>query len=374
MSTPVLNREFKHPADGWYHIEPKGEHANPGAGVIQVIDEEAIQSIVSRFNADATAGNLSHGTEMLIDHEHFKHDRDKETRAYGWLQQLQTRADGIYGRVRWTSTGKEAVDGGDYRFFSSEYDPKETKYLNEDEGRAGSPAPEARRLRPLRLEGLTLTNQPNNRGQRPITNRNSGIETDDFADAVASAPNQPTTQPKHNPRQQMKDIAIKLGLAAEAGEPAILAEITRIQNRNSTLEPLDAENKTLKNRIQQIDAEAVAGLLAELAITDEKLVNRLRPVLANYATRAERLAFMDDCGFSGQTATGNKPEAKQTKLFNRHTKPPQAGKADELPGAKADQAGVTKIMNRAQEIKKATPNVTDATAVIMAQREMEQVA
>jgi hypothetical protein len=26
MNTPILNREFQHPADGWYHIEPKGEH------------------------------------------------------------------------------------------------------------------------------------------------------------------------------------------------------------------------------------------------------------------------------------------------------------------------------------------------------------
>jgi hypothetical protein len=39
---------------------------------------------VNRFNEDATAGKLSHGKEMLIDHEHFKHDPDKETRAYGW--------------------------------------------------------------------------------------------------------------------------------------------------------------------------------------------------------------------------------------------------------------------------------------------------
>src|SRR5436309_1599021 len=81
----ILNRDFKHPEDAWYQIEPKGAHPNRAAKIIQVIDDEAIQQIVNRFNADADAGKLSHGHEMLIDHEHFKLDASKETVAYGWL-------------------------------------------------------------------------------------------------------------------------------------------------------------------------------------------------------------------------------------------------------------------------------------------------
>jgi hypothetical protein len=161
---PVSTGEFKHPSDGWYMIEPKGEHPNAPGGVIQVIDDEASQSIVNRFNTDAAAGKLRHGHDMLVDHEHFKHDSEKETVAYGWLTQLQNRADGIYGQVRWTGTGKAAVDGGDYRFFSTEYLPKDLKILNDGK---------VKRVRPLRLDGLTLTNMHNNRGQRAITNRAS---------------------------------------------------------------------------------------------------------------------------------------------------------------------------------------------------------
>lgn len=162
MNARIFNRDFEHPADGWYCIEPKGEHLNKASNVVQVIDNEAARSIVNRFNADATAGRLSHGSEMLIDHEHFKHDLDKETTAYGWLSRLQNRDDGIYGQIRWTGTGKQAVDNGDYRFFSTEYDPGDLEVLN-----SGSP----RRVRPSRLDGLTLTNQPNNKGGKPITNR-----------------------------------------------------------------------------------------------------------------------------------------------------------------------------------------------------------
>jgi hypothetical protein len=159
------NGEFKHPSDGWYMVETKGEHPNAAGGVVQVIDDEAATAIVNRFNTEAAAGTLRHGHEMLIDHEHFKEQTDQETRAYGWLTQLQNRADGIYGKVRWTGTGKAAVDGGDYRFFSTEYLTKDLKVLNDGK---------VKRVRPLRLDGLTLTNMHNNRGQRAITNRAGG--------------------------------------------------------------------------------------------------------------------------------------------------------------------------------------------------------
>ena len=164
MSAPICNRqEFSHPDDAWYQIEAKGEHPNRAAGVVQVIDDAAIAAIVNRFNADARAGALRHGSELLIDHEHFSDQLDQETRAYGWLQNLQARWDGIYAKIWWTNTGKAATDGGDYRFFATEYDLADAQTL----GKQG----EATRIRPLALAGLTLTNQPNNKGQDPITNR-----------------------------------------------------------------------------------------------------------------------------------------------------------------------------------------------------------
>ena len=169
----ILNREFQHPADGWYQIEARGEHPNRAAGVVQVIDEQAAASIVTQFNQDATAGKLRHGSELLIDHEHFSDQQDQETRAYGWLQELQNRSDGIYGRIHWSATGKAAVDGGDYRFFSTEYDPEDLTVLNSEKSAGGA----ATRIRPIRLSGLSLTNMFNNRGQKPITITNRTSDT-----------------------------------------------------------------------------------------------------------------------------------------------------------------------------------------------------
>lgn len=216
MNAAIFNRaDFEHPADGQYQIESKGIHPNLEAGVEQMIDDPACDSIANQFNADADAGRLPQGREMLIDHEHFKDQVDKETIAYGWLQRLQSRADGIYGQIRWTAIGRAAVDGGNYRFFSSEYDREDLVALG------GTPA----RFRPMRLAGLTLTNMPNNKGGKPITNR-----------AVA--------RPRHlsqasDPRAAQHAAVKRIGQLANEEQRSsggsLASAYMRIMNRESTL-------------------------------------------------------------------------------------------------------------------------------------------
>ena len=107
--TSVLSGDFKHPADGWYQIEAPGEHPNEEAGVIQVIDQVAVGSIVNRFNREADDYDVAHGAGsfpgMLIDIEHFKDDPGKETRAYGWLMRLENREGKPFGLIRWSRVG-----------------------------------------------------------------------------------------------------------------------------------------------------------------------------------------------------------------------------------------------------------------------------
>ncbi len=394
MNPRILNKEFQHPGDGWYQIESLGNHPNRAAAVVQVIDAEAAASIVNRFNADAAAGTLRHGSEMLIDHEHFSDNPDKESRAYGWLQELQNRADGIYGKVRWTTTGQAAVDGGDYRFFSTEYAAND---LAEVKSAIGNRQSAIRQVRPLRLDGLSLTNMNNNRGQRPITNRilNGDVaghefHGNQFADVASEVKNTPSekrpatwtrdgkrpmndaeftdhvskrnamtkardefdahvqknlaptwgttakaktfnkdfagsretvdSQQKTNQGQKMKTVCTLLELSADASEEAVHAAVTKLKNRNTELEPLATENETLKNRVTTHDAEQVTSLLAERKVTDAKTVARLQPVLAKLANRADRVSFLDDCGFKAEAA---KP-ATAGKVINRENGKPAA--------------------------------------------------
>lgn len=284
----ILNRDFSHPTDGWYQIEAKGNHPNRAAGVVQVIDDEAITSIVNRFNADAAAGKLPHGHEMLVDIDHFKDQLDKESRAYGWLTKLENREDGIYAQIRWTKTGKEAVDGGDYRFFSTEYEPQDVKILN-----SGKP----RKVRPLRLDGLTLTNMNNNKGQKPITNSNR-------------APYEDAQQQ----RTQMQSVAQKLGLSPEASEQTVLAEVVKLLNRIDTLTPFEEANKTLTNRVSALETEQVDALLDLHQVKEEKIRNRVKPMLAPLKNREERVAALLDLGFKPADEKGG---GDKGRILNR---------------------------------------------------------
>jgi hypothetical protein len=343
MNSPVLNRDFSHPADGWYQIEPKGEHPNRAAGVVQVIDDAAAKSIVERFNQEAAAGKLRHGNEMLIDHEHFSDQPDKETRAYGWLTELQNRTDGIYGRVRWSKTGREAVDGGDYRFFSTEYDAKDCVECRVASGERETDAELGKNpslvtrhsslppVRPMRLDGLTLTNMNNNRGQKPITNRgSSGTGVSPVSPQIDSrgqdvraikngAPVLNSTNHSNtiiqNQKNNMNTVAIKLGFAADVSEEIILAEVSRLLNRVTEMIPHEEENKSLRERLGAIDGEQVHTLLDLHGVRDEKIRNRLKPVLMGLRNREERVTALLDFGF--------KPEERRAvdrqppRLLNR---------------------------------------------------------
>ena len=355
MNSTILNREFQHPTDGWYQIEAKGQHPNRAAGVVQVIDDAAAETIVNRFNEDATKGALRHGNEMLIDHEHFSDQQDQESRAYGWLQQLQNRDDGIYGRIRWTATGKPAVDGGDYRFFSTEYAPGDLTILNSESGKRKA---ETTHVRPLRLAGLTLTNMNNNRGQKPITNR------DNFASAVAPAANQ-----NQNPKKPtMKTIATKLGLAAEASEDAILAAVTTLQNRVTSAEaevtPLKNRQTALETENQTLLGEQCAALLDAHGIKAEDKTRRekLLPVLTGLKNREDRLAFLKDC-----VAVAAAPAQPQRKLFNRETAQP----GEQAATGADDKDRAQKIRNRASELKGMAPGRTFESCWSQAQGEIK---
>jgi phage I-like protein len=336
MNALILNRDFQHPSDGWYMIEPLGETPNPDHKLVQVIDAAAAGSITNRFNSEADKPGFA---GMLVDHEHFKHDIEKETIAYGWLMRLENRADGIYGQVRWTTTGKAAVDGGDYRFFSTEYDSSDLKILN-----SGN----VKRIRPLRLDGLTLTNNPRSKSPngmpraRPITNRNDG---NDFRPGTVPAADEPTKQGQH-----MKSVCTRLGLSADASEDAVLAEVNKLFNR---VDASEKEATPLKNRIADLEKE-----------NKTMLTNRVESDLEAYkdcyeekdkdAVKADLILNRDLTvrGFERvRSVKGQKTQQRGSVVLNRHE-----GRASGRGGESAPQTGtvtpdqlrseVRKLMNR----------------------------
>lgn len=217
MNARIINREGIAPlARTWHQIEVAGEH--PAAlgprRVTQVIDAEALRELERTFNAEAMAAGHP---GLLIDADHLSHDLGRPTEAMGWLRELESREGQLWGQVEWTDLGAAAARNGRYKFFSTEYDAGGLRDLG------------AGRVRPVRLAGLALTNRPNNKGGRPITNR-KGDQS-------------PEQHPTQEDKRTMKTIADKLGLPAEATEEQIVTAIGAIQNRAA-----EAEAEEILNR------------------------------------------------------------------------------------------------------------------------------
>jgi phage I-like protein len=214
MSTKIHNREAVRPRGRtWEQIEVTGEHPaidTAGNRVVQVIDDRAVTAMaqdVAELAADPEWGGI------LIDKDHLSHDPAHSTEAMGWLMNAEVRDGQLWGLVEWSDLGAGAVTNRRLQYFSTEYDAEDLEILGEG------------RVRPLRLSGLALTNRPNNKGGRRITNRS---KTEHYN----------RTQETKNP---MQSIAEKLGLPAEATEDEILAALTALQEKAAKADDMENE-------------------------------------------------------------------------------------------------------------------------------------
>lgn len=166
--------EFQMPADGWFCLVPVGEFPHDKSGLIQVCDSTAIQSMANSFNV---------GESILVDFDHESWNADKRTTAAGWIENLAARGEGLFGQVKWSRAGLEAVQGGEYRFLSPVWLAADCEDLGNS------------RVRPRRLADAGLTNRPNLQGIAALSNRTNSIsqKPDEVAglDEPAVAPRKP---------------------------------------------------------------------------------------------------------------------------------------------------------------------------------------
>jgi hypothetical protein len=309
MKPTILNRNQTIPADGWYQIEVTGEHP-AGEGRVQVIDAEALDAIVRNFNEEkAAAANDFAG--LLVDRDHLSHDMENETAAMAWVKELAVRDGQLHARLELTSDGEAAVTGKVYKFFSTEYAKNDLEDLGEG------------RVRPLRLSGLAFTNRPNNRGGKPISNR------EDAPNGAQHLSGGQTQTKDEIQKQSMKTIAEKLGLPADADEATIVKAITDLITKVEGLEKATKE----------AEADAVMNRMGERIPKDAR--PHWREQLIANRTSAEKLL---EASFPVPTAQ------QQERIHNRHAGTPQpVEKTDGTQGAdKATQqeAAVRDIMNR----------------------------
>lgn len=324
--TPLYNRENQLPADGWFHLVPRGEYphtGDDGKTRVQVIDDASLDAMLKNF-----------APKVLIDQEHFSHMPDKSSEAMGWISELQKRDDGLWGKVEWTDIGDAAVKNRRYRFLSPTW--RKLQSLGGD------------KVRPLHLLDVGLTNQPNIRGMVPLSNR-EGSEEFRRTDPADS-------NNKNQTKAPMKQIAALLGLAAEASEDSILTAVTALKNRatdaETKLTTATTEATELRNRVATQDDEAIDAEFDAREVEEGKRT-KLKPVLKAMKNREERVAFLDEViGKPGEedTAPAEVTTHSGKPVLNRGNagtpKPNKGGKAAANP-----QEAAQKIEAEVQEYK-----------------------
>jgi|TARA_R110000744_G_scaffold5271_3_gene18624 phage I-like protein len=103
-------------APEWIHLLPTGEFSGKGGdGPYQLKNAESV-----------IAASIAPGAPLPIDYDH-QIDFAVAKRvggtapAAGWIVELQSRSDGLWGKVEWTEKGRTVVQAREYRFISPVY-------------------------------------------------------------------------------------------------------------------------------------------------------------------------------------------------------------------------------------------------------------
>jgi phage I-like protein len=131
-------------ADGWLRITPWGEY--PHRAGRQKIGTDDGQTMVTAYNSvRSRLARLFRGLPVFAGHPDMDAAAYPDRRRYGKVVDLETREDGLYGKVEWNDLGQQAMEQGHYLY--------------------ASPAWRLRRdgnfVRPTELISVGLTNTPN---------------------------------------------------------------------------------------------------------------------------------------------------------------------------------------------------------------------
>lgn len=309
MSTLRLQNSQSDGAD-WIHIVPRGEFAHAASGLVEVYDQDAIERILANFRARSAAANFP---GIYLGEEHFYYDASRSTEAYGWIKGLRAGDDGIWGRVEWTDLGRQAVENRRFKFVSPVHLRADVECLDNQ------------RVRPLAVDTVGLTNNPNLRGMVPLRNR--GAHDRD-------------TQ-HHTNDTLMLTILEALGLAPDANETAAVQAVTQLRNR--------AENPDVTQYTQQIDSLTTErdGLRQRLATAELRpFANRIagqEPFWEASYTRDPEGTLKALHALPAPTAT-----QQPANLLNRANARTPDGASNEQHAGQSGQAA--QIANRAYEI------------------------
>jgi hypothetical protein len=284
----------------------------------------------------------------------------------------------LWAQIRWSDVGEAAVMGGRYRFLSPVWSREDCVELGID---AAAALP---RLRPIRLLNAAVTNDPNLKGMRPLSNSGRMTEDSGRTEGTSGAGDGQGVENRHSYRdtdgraeggdlkpefrtgeKTMKSVIEKLlnhlGLAADATEAVVLEKLgalpalTVVTELQNSLRLVETERDALKATVTTVEGELLNRDLETFAgvISDGTKAFWSEQLLSNRTGARAVLAEM-------VKATATPGVATPKPLHNRATaRPVPPGQMTGINSTGSGQAvtdgesKAMKIRNRAHEIAKA---------------------
>jgi hypothetical protein len=154
----------------WLQLSPYGDF--PHARGLQRVDRAAAETLVAQFNSfRGRLGRLFGGVPFYIGHPDVPNASEiADRKAYGWVNQLETREDGLYGQVKWSDAGLDLLKNAHFKYLSPYWEARE---IGTENGR--------RVYQPVALVSVGLTNQPNI-PVKPLANESARREREPVAE------------------------------------------------------------------------------------------------------------------------------------------------------------------------------------------------
>ena len=136
--------------EDWVQLSPFGDFSH--ARGLQRVDRAAADAMVVQFSSfRGRLGRLFGGVPFYVGHPDLSGASDfVDRKAYGWINELAAREDGLYGLVKWSEAGLEILRNAHFKYLSPYWEARE---IGTENGR--------RIYRPVALLSVGLTNQPN---------------------------------------------------------------------------------------------------------------------------------------------------------------------------------------------------------------------
>lgn len=242
-------------APDWVHLLPAVQReitTFDGRGPYRVVDADAV-----------IAASLDDPRGLPIDENHatdLAAPKGGPAPARGWITELQSREDGIWGRVEWTGTGRDLVAGRAYRGISP-------VFFHDGKGVIRKIA-RASLVNTPNLRGLTALHQENPMTFMERMAELLGLQRDASEDQIAAAV-EATAAKAPQLQSSLTAIGAALGVA-ESAEPQVIIDAARAARSGGTsVAALQAELVSITgelNTIREAGARAAATSFVDGAI------------------------------------------------------------------------------------------------------------